>query len=81
MTEKDKAESFKRLGTQRTREALHAIRKIGQLSDPKNYTFDPDDVMKITAALSDAVDHLQMRFHVATNPPSMDRSKIDGFKL
>ncbi|MEE3501003.1 hypothetical protein [Acidiphilium acidophilum] len=62
MMARDKTEAFKRLAENRTNEALDAIRKIGNLSNRNNYSFSPQQIEKIFAALRSALDAAEHRF-------------------
>lgn len=71
----EKRENFVRLAEGRTRSALDAIRKIGNLSNRRAYDFDDQDVKKIIKALKDASNDLERKFG------SADTSEKDEFKL
>ncbi len=71
----DKREKFVRLAEGRTRSALDAIRKIGNLSNRRAYDFDDQDVKKIIKALRDASADLERKFGSAAAPEK------DEFKL
>lgn len=58
----EKREKFVRLAEGRTRTALEAIRKIGNLSNKRAYEFDEQDVKKITKALREATNDLERKF-------------------
>jgi hypothetical protein len=69
-----KRENFIRLAEGRTRVALDAIRKIGNLSNRHAYEYSDADVRKIAKALRDATADLEKRF-------SSSSDKADAFKL
>ena len=69
-----KRTSFVRLAEGRTKVALDAIRKLGNLSNRYAYEFTEADVRKITKALRDATSDLEKRFGAPVDP-------IDSFKL
>lgn len=71
----EKRENFVRLAEGRTRSALDAIRKIGNLSNRRAYDFDDQDVKKIIKALKDACNDLERKFG------SADTCEKDEFKL
>lgn len=71
----EKRENFVRLAEGRTRIALDAIRKIGNLSNRRAYEFDDQDVKKIIKALRDASSELEKKF----GAPNV--SDKDDFKL
>lgn len=71
----DKREKFVRLAESRTRSALDAIRKIGNLSNQRAYDFSDQDVKKIIKALRDATADLERKFGSAASPDK------DDFKL
>jgi len=71
----EKRENFVRLAEGRTRSALDAIRKIGNLSNRRAYEFDEQDVKKIIKALRDAAADLERKFGSAAT------SEKDEFKL
>lgn len=70
-----KREKFVKLAEGRTRSALEAIRKIGNLSNRRAYDFDEGDVRKIIKALRDAVSDLERKFG------STASAEKDVFKL
>lgn len=57
-----KRENFVRLAEGRTKVALDAIRKLGNLSNRHAYEFSETDVKKITKALREATSELEKRF-------------------
>ena len=61
-----KRDNFVRLAEARTRSALDAIRKIGNLSNSRAYAFDEQDVKKIIKALRDASADLERKFGAAS---------------
>ena len=69
-----KRENFVRLAEGRTRVALDAIRKIGNLSNRHAYEYTDADVKKIAKALRDATAELEMRFGSTAD-------RADAFKL
>ncbi|WP_170363917.1 hypothetical protein [Ruegeria sp. HKCCA5014] len=71
----EKREKFVKLAEGRTRSALDAIRKIGNLSNRRAYDYDDQDVKKIIKALREATSELERKF----NPTSASDS--DTFKL
>jgi hypothetical protein len=71
----EKRENFVRLAEGRTRSALDAIRKIGNLSNRRAYEFDDQDVKKIIKAIKDAATDLERKFG------SPSASEKDDFKL
>ncbi|WP_170790264.1 hypothetical protein [Ruegeria lacuscaerulensis] len=71
----EKREKFVKLAEGRTRSALDAIRKIGNLSNKRAYDYDDQDVKKIIKALREATSELERKF----NPTSASDS--DTFKL
>ncbi|WP_425080063.1 hypothetical protein [Ruegeria denitrificans] len=71
----EKREKFVKLAEGRTRTALDAIRKIGNLSNKRAYDYDEKDVKKIIKALREATGELERKF----NPSSSSDS--DTFKL
>ncbi|WP_170534732.1 hypothetical protein [Ruegeria sp. HKCCSP351] len=71
----EKREKFVKLAEGRTRTALDAIRKIGNLSNKRAYDYDEKDVKKIIKALREATSELERKF----NPSSSSDS--DTFKL
>ena len=70
-----KRDNFVRLAEGRTRSALDAIRKIGNLSNRRAYEFDDQDVKKIIKAIKDAASDLERKFG---SPTASDK---DDFKL
>ncbi|ASS53270.1 MULTISPECIES: hypothetical protein [Rhizobium] len=71
----EKREKFVKLAEGRTRLALEAVRKIGNLSNRRAYEFDEGDVKKIVKALRDAVSDLERKFGSSAS------SEKDVFKL
>lgn len=71
----EKREKFVKLAEGRTRTALDAIRKIGNLSNRRAYEYDEHDVKKIIKALRDATGELERKFSPAS------ASESDTFKL
>ena len=71
----EKREKFVKLAEGRTRTALDAIRKIGNLSNRRAYEFEDQDVKKIIKALRDAAGDLEKKFGSASSPEK------DSFKL
>jgi hypothetical protein len=71
----EKREKFVRLAEGRTRTALDAIRKIGNLSNKRAYEFDDQDVKKIIRALKEATNDLERKFG------SNQGADTDTFKL
>ena len=69
-----KRENFVRLAEGRTKVALDAIRKLGNLSNRHAYEFSEADVKKIAKALRDATSDLEKRFGAPVDP-------VDAFKL
>lgn len=58
----EKRKKFVQLAEKRTQAALDEIRKIGNLSNRRAYSFDDADVRKIAKALKEAVADLERRF-------------------
>nr|WP_278525250.1 hypothetical protein [Brucella anthropi] len=71
----ERREKFVKLAEGRTRIALGAIRKIGNLSNKRAYDFDDQDVKKIIKAIRDATNDLERKFG------SSGSSDKDDFKL
>ena len=71
----EKREKFVKLAEGRTRTALDAIRKIGNLSNKRAYEFDDQDVKKIIKALRDATSELERKFN------SSSPGDAEAFKL
>lgn len=70
-----KREKFVKLAEGRTRTALDAIRKIGNLSNKRAYDFDDQDVKKIIKALREATSDLERKFS------SSSTGDTESFKL
>jgi hypothetical protein len=62
----EKREKFVRLAEGRTRTALDAIRKIGNLSNKRAYEYSDSDVKKIIRALREASNDLERKFGSST---------------
>ena len=58
----DKREKFVRLAEGRTQSALDAIRKLGNLSNRRAYTYDDADIRKIIKALKEATSEVERKF-------------------
>lgn len=70
-----KREKFVRLTEYRVNQVLDGLRKIGNLSDKRNYEYDSDDVEKIFTALSKELSKTKNRFE------RQPKSKTEKFKL
>lgn len=68
-------EKFVKLAEGRTRTALDAIRKIGNLSNKRAYDFEDQDVKKIIRALREATNDLERKFSSTTG------GDTESFKL
>ena len=66
---------FVRLATTRVNKALKAIALIGNLSERSNYSYAPDDVAKIFAALERELRASKLRFQYR------QRGKAERFDL
>ncbi|MHB1302533.1 MAG: hypothetical protein ACYCZB_03535 [Acidiphilium sp.] len=73
MASRDKAEAFRRLAENRTNEALEAIRKIGNLSNRANYSFEAAQVEKVFDALRRALEAAEAKFGEA---PESDEQRF-----
>lgn len=71
----EKRQKFVKLAEGRTRTALDAIRKIGNLSNRRAYEFDEQDVKKIIRALREATNEVERKFGSSSSP------EPDQFKL
>ena len=69
-----KRENVVRLAEGRTKVALDAIRKLGNLSNRHAYEFSDVDVKKVAKALREATSDLEKRFGAPVDP-------VDSFKL
>jgi hypothetical protein len=69
-----KRQKFIKLAEGRTQAALSAIRKIGNLSNRRAYSYSESDIKKIAKALRDAVADAERKFG-----PSSDQA--DQFTL
>lgn len=74
MANESRRANFVRLAEGRTRAALAAIRKLGNLSNRRAYEFTDADIRKITKALRESVSELEKKFGSISEP-------IDSFKL
>ena len=59
---KEKREKFVRLAEGRTRLALDAIRKIGNLSNRRAYEYEASDIKKVIKALREATTEIERKF-------------------
>jgi len=69
-----KRQKFIKLAEGRTQAALSAIRKIGNLSNRRAYSYSEGDVKKIIKVLRDAVADTERKFGSSTDQP--DRFKL-----
>lgn len=69
---KDKRAKFVALAERRTKNALQAIRVIGNLSNRAHYEFGDSDVKKIVSALTSEIDALRRRFSDPGAKPKID---------
>ncbi len=67
-------QKFVRLAEGRTQAALNAIRKIGNLSNRRAYSYSEGDIKKIMKVLRDAVADTERRFGSRSE-------QVDRFKL
>jgi hypothetical protein len=58
----DKRQNFVRLAEARTAKAMQAIRLIGNLSNRSNYSFNDDEIRKISRTLHAEIDSMISRF-------------------
>ena len=72
---RDKRQKFVELGEKRTKNAIKAIRVIGNLGNRAHYEFDENDVRKIVSALSKEVDALKQKLSHTTHDDKI------GFRL
>lgn len=70
----EKRSNFVRLAEGRTQAALSAIRKIGNLSNRRAYSYSDADVRKIIKALRDALTETERKF-------GSTEDQTDRFKL
>jgi hypothetical protein len=64
----EKRTKFVKLAEGRVQGALSAIRKIGNLSNRRSYTYDDSDIKKIMKALRDAVSETERKFDPGSAP-------------
>lgn len=57
---------FLRLAGKRVDRAVDAIRLVGNLSDPGNYQYSPEEAKKVIAALENELGDVKARFRSAT---------------
>jgi hypothetical protein len=69
-----KRQKFIKLAEGRTQAALNAIRKIGNLSNRRAYSYSESDVKKIVKVLRDAVADAERKFGSSSD-------QADRFKL
>jgi hypothetical protein len=69
-----KRQKFVKLAEGRTQAALSAIRKIGNLSNRRAYSYSETDVKKIVKVLRDAVNEAERKFGPSSDQP--DRFKL-----
>jgi len=62
MAKEDKREKFVRLAEGRTQSALDAIRKLGNLSNQRAYSYDDNDIKKIIRALREATSEIERKY-------------------
>jgi hypothetical protein len=61
-SQRDPRERFISLANSRVTAAIHQIRLVGNLSNKKNYEYNPDDAAKIIRALQRELDELKSKF-------------------
>lgn len=66
---------FRGLAEKRTNKAIEAILRIGNLSNRQVYEYDEAEVRKITRALKDAINTIEIRFESSKSRAG------GGFKL
>ncbi len=64
----EKRTKFVKLAEGRVQAALTAIRKIGNLSNRRSYSFDDSDVRKIFKALKEAIAETERKFDPSNRP-------------
>ena len=69
-----KREKFVSLGEKRTKRAIREIRMIGNLSNKNNYSYNTDDITKITSALEREIRDLKGKFREKSNGNGIDFS-------
>ena len=69
---KDRREKFVELAEKRVSKAIQDIRRIGKLSNTKNYSYTDEDIQKITKALRTEVDNLKTQFEAAKSTEEGD---------
>jgi intergrase/recombinase len=71
-----KRSKFIKLAEGRTQAALSAIRKIGNLSNRRAYSYSEADIKKIMKVLRDAVTETERKFGSSSDQP--DRFTLGG---
>ena len=71
---RDPRERFIELANKRVTVAIRQLRLVGNLSNRKNYSYDPDDARKIIRALQRELDDLKSKFRGEENN---DKSKFN----
>lgn len=69
-----KRQKFIKLAEGRTQAALNAIRKIGNLSNRRAYSYSETDIKKIVKVLREAVSETERKF--GSLPDQADRFKL-----
>lgn len=62
MMEKSKHEKFRQLAEKRVTNALKALQLVGNLSNRNNYSYEPEEVSKIIAALEAELKAVKSKF-------------------
>lgn len=63
--EQSKAENFERIAAKRTRLAVDAARKLGNLSNTQYYEYDASDVERMFMEVEDELERSRARFEEA----------------
>lgn len=71
----NKQQRFRALAEKRTNKAIEAILRIGNLSNRQIYEYDEAEIKKITRALKEAINTIEIRFESSKSRAG------GGFKL
>jgi len=71
-----KADRFTRLAQARTTNVLRSIRILGNLSNTSNYSYTPEQVRKIFAAVRAQLDNAESKFEAGARKSVSEKFKL-----
>ena len=79
--DKTKRKNFEKLATIRLRNALTSIRLLGNLANPRAYSYDQKDVSYIKNAISKAIGKMEASFKSKVNKSKVVRNPKTNQKI